>query len=139
MAEIDTYYEPVGDPLWHYSQQTLILLVWENPYVFKFWPDQDQNAQEGYRRVSVKKEQSNFEVQARCQFWLGSTSYFINVTSAISGACRNVARGQNEFSAIFSTPCYNQTPNRPHSFANVIQQFGNFYSSWGSDGRDGEA
>eukprot|EP00983_Pelagomonas_calceolata_P112155 1159856-Pelagomonas_calceolata.AAC.4 len=60
------------------------------------------NAQEASRRVSVKKEQSNFEVQARCRFWPKFTLYFISPT--MSDAFRKVARGQGEVSAVSCTP-----------------------------------
>eukprot|EP00967_Tisochrysis_lutea_P071485 scaffold95002_cov19-Tisochrysis_lutea.AAC.1 len=66
-----------------------------------------QNAQEASRRV--KKEQSNFKVQARCRFRPRFYSYFID--TKMSGACRNVAKRHNTVSAIFGTPRGCLTPD----------------------------
>eukprot|EP00983_Pelagomonas_calceolata_P105852 1159175-Pelagomonas_calceolata.AAC.14 len=59
---------------------------------------QSQNAQEASRNMPVKKEQSNFEMQARCRFWPRLKLCFIIISPIMSGACRKVTRGQSEFS-----------------------------------------
>eukprot|EP00983_Pelagomonas_calceolata_P058977 1145725-Pelagomonas_calceolata.AAC.4 len=77
------------------------LLVLEHPCISEIWPDQGQNAQEAFRKVSVK-EQSSFEVQARCRW-------------------RRVTRGQAEFLGMFVTPRRSLTSDRSHSFADNVQ------------------
>eukprot|EP00983_Pelagomonas_calceolata_P121956 1160858-Pelagomonas_calceolata.AAC.5 len=70
-----------------------------------------QNVQDASRRVPVKKEQSNPEVQASCRLWLRFILNVINATSIGSGECRKAARGQSGLTAIFATPRGSLTPD----------------------------
>eukprot|EP00983_Pelagomonas_calceolata_P055850 1144328-Pelagomonas_calceolata.AAC.5 len=86
---------------------TLILLVRGHPGVSETWSRSGcyinikyknnalhlQNAQEAFRRVPVKKQQPNFELQARCVFWPRLALYPLDITPIMSCACRKVARG----------------------------------------------